>query len=69
MMIPRKAYGLVLLVLVAGTLLLFSRTVGQSLATYLFGPYGPVVPYTTHVVLFQFRDGASPFAIKEVRSL
>jgi hypothetical protein len=69
MIIPRKAYGLLLLLLVAGSLVLFSKTVGQSLAAYFFGPYAPVIPYTTHIVLFQFKDGTSPFAVKEVRLL
>ncbi|KAH7355592.1 stress responsive A/B barrel domain-containing protein [Pyrenochaeta sp. MPI-SDFR-AT-0127] len=68
MMIPKKAFGLLLFVVLAFGLLLFSRTVGQSLAGYFFGPYGPIIPYTTHIVLFQFKDGTSPFAIKEITS-
>ncbi|KAI4616781.1 hypothetical protein J4E90_001593 [Alternaria incomplexa] len=66
MMIPKKAFGLVVCLLLATGLILFSRTVGHSLAEYFFGPYGPVIPYTTHIVLFQFKDGTSKFAVKEV---
>lgn len=66
MMIPKKAFGLLLFIALGFGLVLFSQTVGQSLAAYFFGPYGPVIPYTTHIVLFQFKDGTSPFAIKEV---
>lgn len=66
MMIPRKAYGLFLLMLVGASLILFSRTVGHSLAIYFFGPHRPAIPYTTHIVLFRFKDGTSPFAVKEV---
>ncbi|EUC32756.1 hypothetical protein COCCADRAFT_37359 [Bipolaris zeicola 26-R-13] len=69
MLITNKAYGLVLLLLLLGTsLLLFSRTVGHSLAESFFGPHAPVVPYTTHLVLFQFKQGASAFAIKQITS-
>ena len=66
-MIPKKALGLLAFVLFGASLLLFSRTVGHSLAEYFFGPYGPVIPYTTHIVLLQFKDGTSKFAVKEVR--
>jgi len=66
-MIPKKAFGLFAFVLFGASLVLFSRTVGHSLAEYFFGPYGPVIPYTTHIVLFQLKDGASKFAVKEVR--
>lgn len=65
-MIPKKATGLILFLVLACGLILFSRTVGHSLASYFFGPYGPIVPYTTHIVLFQFKEGTSAFAIKEV---
>ncbi|KAF1835094.1 stress responsive A/B barrel domain-containing protein [Decorospora gaudefroyi] len=68
MIIPKKAFGLVLLLLLGTVLVLFSRTVGTSLAEYFFGPRGPVVPFTTHIVLFQFKDGTSSFAIKEITS-
>ncbi|EOA92207.1 uncharacterized protein SETTUDRAFT_153173 [Exserohilum turcica Et28A] len=67
-MIPRKALGLVVLLLLATGLLLFSRTAGHSLADYVFGPDAPMVPYTTHIVLFQFKQGTSALAIKEVTS-
>ncbi|OAL47073.1 hypothetical protein IQ07DRAFT_589953 [Pyrenochaeta sp. DS3sAY3a] len=67
-MIPKKATGLILLLVLACGLILFSRTVGHSLASYFFGPYGPIVPYTTHIVLFQFKEGTSAFAIKEITS-
>ncbi|CAE7193601.1 hypothetical protein P3342_009470 [Pyrenophora teres f. teres] len=68
MMIPKKAFGLVAFLLFGASLLLFSRTVGHSLAQYFFGPHGPVIPYTTHIVLFQFKDGTSKFAVKEIVS-
>ena len=66
MIIPNKTSGLVLLLLLSISLVLFSRTVGHSLAESIFGPHAPVVPYTTHIVLFQFKQGTSAFAIKEV---
>ena len=66
-MIPKKAFGAFLLIIsLALALLLFSQTLGHSIAEYFFGPYGPVVPITTHIVLFQFKDGTTPFTIKEV---
>ncbi|RMZ66047.1 stress responsive A B barrel domain-containing [Pyrenophora seminiperda CCB06] len=68
MMIPKKAFGLLVLLLFGASLVLFSRTVGHSLAEYFFGPHGPVIPYTTHIVLFQFKDGTSKFAVKEIFS-
>ncbi|KAH9876042.1 hypothetical protein J1614_003920 [Plenodomus biglobosus] len=68
MIIPRKAYGLLLFVFLAACLLLFSRTVGHGLAELVFGPYGPVVPWTTHIVLMQFKENTSPFAVKEITS-
>ncbi|RAR04508.1 stress responsive A/B barrel domain containing protein [Stemphylium lycopersici] len=67
-MIPKKAFGLVVLLLLGASLLLFSRTVGHSLAELVFGPHAPVIPYTTHIVLFEFKHGTSAFAIKEVTS-
>jgi hypothetical protein len=68
MIIPNKTSGLVLLLLLSVSLVLFSRTVGHSLAESIFGPHAPVVPYTTHIVLFQFKQGTSAFAIKEITS-
>ncbi|KAF1946164.1 stress responsive A/B barrel domain-containing protein [Clathrospora elynae] len=67
-MIPKKAFGLLMFILLATSLILFSQTLGHSLAEYFFGPHGPVIPVTTHIVLFQFKDGTSPFAIKKVTS-
>ena len=66
MIVPRKAYGLLLFVLLGLGLLLLSRIAGHSLAAVFFGPQGPVVPLTTHIVLFQFKEGTSAIAIKEV---
>ena len=66
MIIPNKTSGLVLLLLLSISLVLFSRTVGHSLAESIFGPHAHIVPYTTHIVLFQFKQGTSAFAIKEV---
>lgn len=66
MIIPKRAYALFLLLLLGACLLLFSRTVGHSVAEYFFGPYGPLVPVTTHIVLFKFKHGTSSIAINEV---
>ncbi|KAF2845749.1 hypothetical protein T440DRAFT_472392 [Plenodomus tracheiphilus IPT5] len=68
MIIPRKAYGLLLFIILGTCLWLFSRTVGHGLAELVFGPYGPVIPWTTHIVLFQFKEGTSSFAVKEITS-
>jgi hypothetical protein len=68
MMIPKKAFGLMVILLLGTSLVLFSRTLGTSLAEYVFGPRAPIIPYTTHIVLFQFKEGTSAFSIKEVAS-
>jgi hypothetical protein len=66
MMIPKKAFGLVVILLLGTSLILFSQTIGTSLAEYVFGPRAPIIPYTTHIVLFEFKEGTSAFSIKEV---
>lgn len=66
-MIPKRAFGFLLIFGVAVGLIVFYQTIGFSIADYFFGPYGPVVPITTHIVLFQFKDGTPPFTIKEVK--
>jgi hypothetical protein len=66
MIIPKKTFGLLAILLLGTGLIRFSRTVGHSLAEYCFGPYGTVIPYTIHIVLSQFKEGTSAFAIKEV---
>lgn len=67
MLIPRKAFGALTLALCIAGLFIFSNTIVQW-SVYLFGSHAPLVPYTTHVVLFQFKETATSFAVKEVRS-
>ncbi|KAF2127439.1 hypothetical protein P153DRAFT_368731 [Dothidotthia symphoricarpi CBS 119687] len=64
MIVPRKAFGTLVLVLLLSCFVIFS----QQWQGMLFGNPGPIVPYTTHIVLFQFKDGTSPIAIKEIAS-
>lgn len=64
-MIPKKAFGTLVFVALCFIFLLFSQGLGQWLAA-LFASSAPIIPYTTHIVLFQFKDSTSPIAIKEV---
>ncbi|KAF3007883.1 hypothetical protein E8E13_010964 [Curvularia kusanoi] len=67
MLIPRRAFGALTFVLcVAGFFIFFDSAVQWSV--YLFGGHAPLVPYTTHIVLFQFKETATSFAIKEITS-
>ena len=65
-MMKTKAGALLLFLALAISLILFSRTVGHSIAGYFFGPYGPIIPVTTHIVLFQFKPDTAPLTVKEV---
>ena len=66
MLVPRKAFGALTLILCLAGLFVFSSSIAQW-SVYLFGSHAPLVPYTTHVVLFQFKETANALAIKEVR--
>jgi hypothetical protein len=66
MLIPRKAFGALTFALCIAGLFIFSNSLVQW-SVYLFGSHAPLVPYTTHVVLFQFKETATSFAVKEVR--
>lgn len=68
MLIPRKAFGALTFVLCIAGLFIFSNSIVRW-SVYLFGSHAPLIPYTTHVVLFQFKETASAFARKEVRTL
>lgn len=67
MLIPRKAFGALTFALCVAGLFVFSNSIVQW-SVYLFGSHAPPVPYTTHVVLFQFKETATSFAVKEVRN-
>jgi hypothetical protein len=56
----------VLTLLCISGLILFSQSLAQGLAAAFRGQ-APSTPYTTHVVLFQFKETTSTFANKEVR--
>jgi hypothetical protein len=66
MLIPRKALGALAFALCIAGLFIFLDSIVQW-SMYLFGSHAPLVPYTTHVVLFQFKETATSFAVKEVR--
>jgi hypothetical protein len=66
MLIPRKAFGALAFALCIAGLFIFLDSIVQW-SMYLFGSHAPLVPYTTHVVLFQFKETATSFAVKEVR--
>ncbi|KAF1358341.1 hypothetical protein EJ07DRAFT_124781 [Lizonia empirigonia] len=67
MLIPRKAFGALTFVLCVAGLFIFSNSIVRW-SVYLFGSHAPLIPYTTHVVLFQFKETASAFARKEITS-
>ncbi|KAJ4333832.1 hypothetical protein N0V87_007308 [Didymella glomerata] len=67
MLIPRKAFGALTFALCIAGLFIFSNSLVQW-SVYLFGSHAPLVPYTTHVVLFQFKETATSFAVKEITS-
>ena len=65
MLIPRKAFGVLTFVLCVVGLFLFSSSIVQW-SVYVVGSHAPLKPYTTHVVLFQFKETASALAVTEV---
>lgn len=65
MLIPRKAFGALTFILCVAGLFIFYNSIVQW-STYLFGSHAPLIPYTTHVVLFQFKEATSAFAVKKV---
>ncbi|KAF1926097.1 stress responsive A/B barrel domain-containing protein [Didymella exigua CBS 183.55] len=67
MLIPRKAFGALTLALCVAGLFLFSNSILQW-SVYVFGSHAPLVPYTTHIVLLQFKETATSFAVKEITS-
>ena len=67
MIVQKKAGATLLLVVACFMLLLISRGPAQVLP--FLAKSGPIIPYTTHVVLFEFKEGTSPMVIKEVRIL
>ncbi|XPS77724.1 hypothetical protein M3J09_009751 [Ascochyta lentis] len=67
MLVPRKAFGALTFILCVVGLFIFSNSIVQW-SVYLFGNHAPLVPYTTHVVLFKFKETASGIAIKEITS-
>ncbi|KAF2625329.1 hypothetical protein BU25DRAFT_412765 [Macroventuria anomochaeta] len=67
MLIPRKAVGALTFILCVAGVFVFSHSIVQWSA-YLFGSHAPLIPYTTHVVLFQFKETATSFAVKEITS-
>jgi hypothetical protein len=67
MLIPRKAFGVLTFILCIVGLFIFSSSIVQW-SVYVFGSHAPLTPYTTHVVLFQFKETANALAVKEVRS-
>jgi len=67
MLFPRKAFGALTFALCVAGLFVFSNSIVQW-SVYLFGSHAPLVPYTTHVVLFQFKETATSFAVKEITS-
>lgn len=68
MIVPKKVSATLLLLVVTICLFLFSRAFGQWLSA-IFVKSGPYIPYTTHIVLFQFKADISLIAIKDVRRL
>ncbi|KAF9693841.1 hypothetical protein EKO04_008195 [Ascochyta lentis] len=67
MLVPRKAFGALTFILCVVGLFIFSNSIVQW-SVYLFGNHAPLVPYTTHVVLFKFKETASGIAIKEAQN-
>jgi hypothetical protein len=67
MLVLKKTFGAFSMLLCIAGLILFSRPLGQSLAA-VFGSQTPLKPSTTHIVLFQFKDTTSVFAIKQITS-
>ena len=67
MLIPRKTFGALTFVLCFASIFVFSNSIVQW-PVNLFGSHAPLVPYITHVVLFQFKEATSAFAVKEVRN-
>ncbi|KAJ4315193.1 hypothetical protein N0V94_006072 [Neodidymelliopsis sp. IMI 364377] len=67
MLVPKKAFGALTFLLCVVGLFVFSKSIVQW-SVYLFGSHAPLVPYTTHVVLFQFKEATSAFAVKEITS-
>ena len=65
MLFPRKAFGALTFALCVTGLFVFSNSIVQW-SVYLFGSHAPLVPYTTHVVLFRFKQTATSLAVKEV---
>jgi hypothetical protein len=62
MIVSKKALGTFMLVVSFTGIILFSR----NWASLVFASSTPVVTYTTHVVLFQFKESAGSMAVKEV---
>jgi hypothetical protein len=72
MIFPKRATGLLVLalILVSFTAILKSNLNPIVWLTLVLAPKSPsVARFTTHIVLFQFKDGTSPIAIKEVGTL
>lgn len=71
MILPKRGVSLVIIIFlfVCFVAILNSRLNPLvSLTMALMREPEVVVPFTTHIVLFQFKQGTSPVAIKEVRS-
>ncbi|KAF2266611.1 hypothetical protein CC78DRAFT_513242 [Lojkania enalia] len=67
MLVARKALGLFILIAAFTTFITFMRSVPSPL-NWLLVPEPEVVPYISHVVLFQFKKGTTPMAVKEITS-
>lgn len=67
MLIPRKAFGALTFLLCVVGIFIFSNSIVQWSA-YVFGSHAPLIPYTTHVVLLQFKEPTSAIAVKSVRN-
>lgn len=67
MLVPRKAFGALTFILCVAGLFVFSNSIVQW-SVYLFGSHAPLIPYTTHVVLFHFKETTNALVVKEVRN-
>ncbi|KAF2797937.1 hypothetical protein K505DRAFT_297450 [Melanomma pulvis-pyrius CBS 109.77] len=71
MIFPKRATGTIVLILIfiSFTALIKSRLNPIVWLTLAFVPKpAAVAPFTTHIVLFQFKEGTSPITIKEMTS-